>query len=137
MADGIKLHKAFAVRGQRSHSPDRVRRGTPYLQHITRELREAASRAALFDNYIEVVAVIQSPQLLPMSNVVGNILPPNASSLGKAITAFQASAGREKLIRSFGMFVLLAIWSRGPARRNLISEDWIWRLATVEFPYLR
>jgi DNA-binding IclR family transcriptional regulator len=39
-----------------------------------------------------------------VSNVVGHILPPNASSLGKAITAFQAQEHRERLLRSFGTY---------------------------------
>jgi IclR family acetate operon transcriptional repressor len=39
-----------------------------------------------------------------MSNVVGHILPPNASSLGKAITAFQPPEQRERLLRSFGTY---------------------------------
>jgi IclR family acetate operon transcriptional repressor len=39
-----------------------------------------------------------------MSNAVGHILPPNASSLGKVIAAFQSSDRREKLLRSFGLY---------------------------------
>jgi DNA-binding IclR family transcriptional regulator len=39
-----------------------------------------------------------------MSNVVGHILPPNASSLGKAITAFQPPDQIERLLRSFGTY---------------------------------
>ena len=39
-----------------------------------------------------------------MSNVVGHIVPPNASSIGKAITAFQTEERREKLLRSHGMY---------------------------------
>jgi IclR family acetate operon transcriptional repressor len=39
-----------------------------------------------------------------MSNIVGHILPPNASSLGKVITAFQSEERREKLLRSYGIY---------------------------------
>jgi IclR family acetate operon transcriptional repressor len=39
-----------------------------------------------------------------MSNVVGHIVPPNSSSLGKAITAFQTEERREKLLRSNGIY---------------------------------
>ena len=39
-----------------------------------------------------------------MSNVVGHIVPPNASSLGKVITAFQTQEQREKLLRSYGFW---------------------------------
>jgi DNA-binding IclR family transcriptional regulator len=81
-----------------------VRVATPHLQALTLETTETVSLAALFENRIEVVAVIESPHVLRMSNVVGHILPPNASSLGKAITAFQPSSGREKLLRSFKIY---------------------------------
>ncbi len=81
-----------------------VRIATPHMQALTQMTTETVSLAALFENRIEVVAVIESPQVIRMSNVVGHILPPNASSLGKAITAFQSSAGREKLLRSFKIY---------------------------------
>jgi IclR family acetate operon transcriptional repressor len=74
------------------------------MQALTQETTETVSLAALFENRIEVVAVVESPQVIRMSNVVGHILPPNASSLGKAITAFQPSVGREKLLRSFKIY---------------------------------
>lgn len=81
-----------------------VRVAVPHMQALTHQLTETVSLAALFENRIEVVAVIESPHVIRMSNVVGHILPPNASSLGKAITAFQPSAGREKLLRSFKIY---------------------------------
>jgi len=59
-----------------------LRAGIPRLQHLGRQLRETASLAALFDNRVEVIAVVESPQLIRMSNIVGHILPPNASSKG-------------------------------------------------------
>ena len=81
-----------------------LRMATPRLQDLTRDLHETASLAALFDNRIEVIAVVESPQIVRMSNVVGHILPPNASSMGKAITAFQTEERREKLLRSHGIY---------------------------------
>jgi IclR family acetate operon transcriptional repressor len=81
-----------------------LRTATPRLQDLTRELYETASLSALFDNRIEVIAVVESPQTVRMSNVVGHILPPNASSMGKAITAFQTEERREKLLRSHGIY---------------------------------
>ena len=66
------------------------------------EFRETASLAALCENHIEVLAVCESPQLMRMGNTAGRILPPNASSLGKAITAFQEPEISEKLVRSYG-----------------------------------
>jgi DNA-binding IclR family transcriptional regulator len=74
------------------------------MQELNNQLRETISLAALFDNRVEVVAVIESPQIIRMSNVVGHILPPNASSLGKVIAAFQSHEQREKLLRSYGFW---------------------------------
>jgi len=81
-----------------------VKVASPYLQALNMELAETASLAALFDNRVEVVAVIESPHVIRMSNVLGSILPPNASSLGKVIAAFQAPEQREKLLRSFKIY---------------------------------
>ena len=81
-----------------------IKIATPHLQSVNHELTETASLAALFENRIEVVAVIESTHDLRMSNVIGHILPPNASSLGKVITAFQPPAQRERLLRSFKIY---------------------------------
>ncbi|MEO6801698.1 MAG: IclR family transcriptional regulator [Granulicella sp.] len=77
---------------------------TPHLHALTLEFSETASLAALFDNRVEVVAVIESPHVIRMSNVLGSILPPNASSLGKVIAAFQPELQREKLLRCFKIY---------------------------------
>jgi len=81
-----------------------LRAAIPPMQQLSRQLRETTSLAALFDNRMEVIAVIESPQPIRMSNIVGHILPPNASSLGKAIMAFQNEERREKLLRSCGVY---------------------------------
>lgn len=67
-------------------------------------LRETVSLGALFDNRVEVVAVFDSPETIKMCNVVGHIVPPNASSLGKVIGAFQSPERREKLLISYGFW---------------------------------
>ena len=81
-----------------------LRAANPHLRVLSSELGETVSLAALFDNRIEVIDVVESTHVIRMSNVIGHILPPNASSLGKAITAFQSPAMREKLLRSFGTY---------------------------------
>lgn len=83
-----------------------IKAATPLLQSVNHDLTETVSLAALFENRVEVVAVIESTHDLRMSNMVGQILPPNASSLAKAITAFQAPGQRERLLRSFKMYRL-------------------------------
>ena len=81
-----------------------VSAATPFLQALNMELSETVSLAALFDNRIEVVAVVESPQAIRMSNVLGSILPPNASSLAKVLTAYQTPDQRERLIRCFKIY---------------------------------
>jgi IclR family acetate operon transcriptional repressor len=93
-----------------------LRVATVRMQELNATLRETISLAALFDNRAEVVAVIESPQIIRMSNVVGLILPPNASSLGKVITAFQTEEQREKLLRSYGCWRFTQQSITDPAR---------------------
>jgi DNA-binding IclR family transcriptional regulator len=78
----------------------------PVLKDLSREFRETVSLAMRFDNRIEVVATIESPHLIRMGNTVGRIVPPYASSLGKAVTAFQPEDVRERLVRSYGIHTL-------------------------------
>lgn len=80
-----------------------IRTGLPKLKELTREFHETASLAVLFDNHIEVVAVVESPHVIRMGNIVGRIIPPHASSLGKSIVAFQPEERREKLLRTYGL----------------------------------
>jgi DNA-binding IclR family transcriptional regulator len=80
-----------------------VQAALPRMKALNREFRETISLAMLFENHIEVVATVESPQLIRMGNTVGRILPPHASSLGKAITAYQSEDRRESLIRSYGL----------------------------------
>lgn len=80
-----------------------VEAALPRMKELCREFGETVSVAALFDNHIEVVAVEESPKLIRMGNILGRILPPHASSLGKAITAFQPEEQRERILRSYGI----------------------------------
>jgi DNA-binding IclR family transcriptional regulator len=73
------------------------------MKNLSQEFRETISLAFLFDNHIEVIAVIDSPHRVSMGNMAGGIIPPHASSLGKAITAFQTDERRERLLRSFSL----------------------------------
>ncbi len=72
------------------------------LRRLSQTTGETASLCALFENHIEVVLVAESPQLIRMANTKGRILPPHASSMGKAVTAFQPVEVRERLLRSYG-----------------------------------
>ena len=67
------------------------------------EFQETVSIAVLFANHIEVVRVLESNYVVRMANTVGRILPPHASSMGKAITAFQPDEVCRKLLLSYGL----------------------------------
>ena len=101
-AGRYRLPQAFR-NGAANGSGALVQAALPHMRELSREFRETISLAMRFDNHIEVVATIESPQLIRMGNTVGRILPPHASSLGKAITAFQPEDLREPLIRSYGL----------------------------------
>lgn len=99
----------YVAVGRGSLQSARYRRRLPEsasaeMLRLRRRFRETVSLAALFDNHIEVVEVFESPEFMRMSNTVGRILPPHASSLGKAVTAFQSEQRRETLVRSYGIY---------------------------------
>ena len=75
----------------------------PALKELSREFGETVSLAMRFENRVEVIATVESPRLIRMGNTVGRILPPHASSLGKAIVAFQPEDVRDRLVRSYGI----------------------------------
>jgi DNA-binding IclR family transcriptional regulator len=75
----------------------------PAMRALHEEFQETVSIAVLFTNHIEVVCVIEAHHPVRMANTVGRILSPHASSLGKAITAFQSEEVRHRLVRSYGL----------------------------------
>jgi IclR family acetate operon transcriptional repressor len=65
--------------------------------------QETVSLAVLYANHIEVVLGFESPRMIRMANTLGGIIPPHASSLGKAILAFQPQQVQSRLIHSYGI----------------------------------
>jgi len=80
-----------------------LRIAAPHLRELTREFRESTALGVLFDNHIEVMQVVESPQVVRMGNTPGRILQPHASAIGKSIAAFQTEERRERLLRSYGI----------------------------------
>jgi IclR family acetate operon transcriptional repressor len=80
-----------------------VEAALPALKELSREFGETVSLAMRFENRVEVIATLESPHLIRMGNTEGRILPPHASSLGKAIAAFQPEAVRNRVVRSYGI----------------------------------
>lgn len=73
------------------------------VQDLLAQFNETVNVAALFTNHIEVVRVFESTRVLRMANTIGRILSPHASSLGKAITAFQTEEIQRQLLLSYGI----------------------------------
>lgn len=80
-----------------------VEAALPALKELSREFGETVSLAMRFENRVEVIATLESPHLIRMGNTEGRILPPHASSLGKAIAAFQPEGVRDRVVRSYGI----------------------------------
>ena len=96
------LASDLRVWGDGKRVSDLVDAALPAMRKLSREFGETITLAMHFDNRIEVVATLDSPQLIRMANTVGRILPPHASSLGKAITAHLPDEVVERLRRSYG-----------------------------------
>jgi DNA-binding IclR family transcriptional regulator len=75
----------------------------PAMRDLNREFRETVSLAFLRQNHIEIVEVVDSPQRIRMYNVVGGLIPPYASSVGKCIAAHQPETLREHLLTTYGL----------------------------------
>ena len=90
------------------------------MRELNRRFQETVSLAALFENRIEVIEVFDSPHLMRMTNIVGRILPPHASSLGKVITAYQPESDQRRLIRNYG---LLQITSFSITDEDLLFQE--------------
>lgn len=94
-------HSGFALRSNRE--VERLKRiAQPFMRELSREFRETVSLAFLHSNHIEIVDVIHSPQKIRMYNVVGGIIPPHASSVGKCVAANQPEPLREHLLTTYG-----------------------------------
>jgi DNA-binding IclR family transcriptional regulator len=70
---------------------------------LLKQLNETVSVAVLFSNHVEVVRVFESTRVVRMANIAGRILSPHASSLGKAVTAFQPDDVQRQLLVSYGL----------------------------------
>lgn len=73
------------------------------MRRLNMEFGETVSLAILMYNHVEVVRVVESSNLIRMTNIAGRILPPHASSMGKVVTAWQDADARKRLLRSYGL----------------------------------
>lgn len=76
----------------------------PEMHKLNTDFAETVTLAGIFEDHIRVVEVLDSPQVIRMANYKGRILPPYASSLGKAITAFQNPTRMAVLLQIYGAY---------------------------------
>lgn len=76
----------------------------PQLMQIARSCNETTSLAFLFGYHIMVLDSIESFHDIRVINRIGRVLPPYASSMGKAITAFQDRAMIDRILEAYGIF---------------------------------
>lgn len=76
----------------------------PLLRSLAREFDETVSSAFLLEDRIQVLDSIESLQDIRATTRIGRVLPPYASAMGKAITAFQDRAVIDQLIEVYGVF---------------------------------
>jgi IclR family acetate operon transcriptional repressor len=90
------------------------------MKEISANYGETVALAFLFGDQIRVVDVIESTHHIRMSNYRGRVLQPYASSLGKAIAAFQSPAEIQSLIHTYGVY---ALTSKTITDYRAIQED--------------
>lgn len=76
----------------------------PEMEALGMELAETVTLAVLMVDHIRVVETRESSQHIRMSNYPNRILPPYASSLGKAIAAFQPPERLQQLFQVYGIY---------------------------------
>ncbi len=76
----------------------------PEMEALNADLSETITLAVLMEDHIRVVDAIQSPQNVRVSNYRDRILAPYASSLGKAIAAYQPAERLQTLLHVYGIY---------------------------------
>lgn len=103
-ADGSYRLAPKVLHGKLRERADNVREALhPALQALSRQFDETTSLAFLFEDHISVLDSIESFHDIRAINKIGRVLPPYASSMGKAITAFQSRTATEMILEAYGL----------------------------------
>ena len=103
-ADGAYALAPKVVLGRLFERAERVRSALrPHLQKLTARFDETSSCAYLFENRIQALDSVETFHAIRMTNKPGRVLPPHASSLGKAITAFQKPEVINRILEVYGL----------------------------------
>jgi IclR family acetate operon transcriptional repressor len=74
------------------------------MEFLNAEVSETVTLAMLREDHIRVVHTIESPHHIRLYNPVGRIIAPYASSLGKAVAAWQPPEMLNLLIKVYGIY---------------------------------
>jgi DNA-binding IclR family transcriptional regulator len=74
------------------------------LQSLAREFDETASSGFLYGDRIQCIDTVESLRDVRATTRISRVLPPYASAMGKAITAFQSREIVDQLIEVYGLF---------------------------------
>ena len=78
----------------------------PYLVQVASHFGETVALAQLRGDVARFVDLVESLHPIRMSNYCGRILQPYASSLGKAIAAYQTPERTNRMLHTYGIFSL-------------------------------
>ena len=104
--DNYSLAQEWPAAGSREGARRIQQIAGPHLARLAAQFGETASLACLFDDMVRVVDVVESTHHIRMSNYRGRVLQPYASSLGKAIAAFQTPEKVQALLDTYGIYSL-------------------------------
>jgi len=103
-ADGAYRLAPKLLLGRSYERAQRVRQHVrPLLESLATRFDETASAAYLFEHRIQVLDAVETFHAIRMTNKPGRVLPAHASSLGKAIVAFQSRAEIDRLLEVYGL----------------------------------
>lgn len=102
--DGYCLDREWPSASRQSWLRRLTAAALPEMRRLNADFAETVTLASLFDDHIRVLEVLDSPQVIRMANYKGRILPPYASSLGKAIASFQSPQTIAVLMQIYGTY---------------------------------
>jgi DNA-binding IclR family transcriptional regulator len=103
-AEGYRLDRDWPRAGAQSWLRRLYAAALPEMGRLNGGLAETITLAALLGDHIRVAEVLDSPHLIRMTNYKDRILPPYASSLGKAITAYRTPREAAALLQIYGTY---------------------------------
>lgn len=103
-SDGAYRLAPKLLLGRSYERAEKIRHGVhSLLEALASRFDETASLAYLFEDRIQVLDTVESFHAIRMTNKPGRVLPAHASSLGKAITAFQPRAAVDRILEVYGL----------------------------------